>query len=244
MKKGLLACFLAAVSLCSHASDFYAQANVSVQDMVLTFPSKGQRLVQQLRNTGEAPAFVKVDVLEILDPHTPNEREKALEISQVPDLVATPQRVVIPPKATRGVGLYLKKRWDKDRFFRVRFTPVRPTKEEGFVQGSNKVQTGASVGIAWGTLVVVPRANPSYQTELTQDGNIITLNNAGNSFVEIKNPKVCSDKSCSDDFDFRVMSNESQSLDTKGLKSFSASLVEGGITRQVVWNAGGKVELR
>ncbi len=242
MKRSVTFLLMVFCAAYANAGNFYSKASVSVQDLVKTFPAGKQRLVQQVKNSGDAPAFVKVEVFEILNPHTDHEREEPLDMTTVPDLVATPQRIVIPPHASRGVGLFLKERWNKDRFFRVRFTPVRPTKAEGFVQTS-EVQTGASIGIAWGTLVVVPRQQASYNTEIKQDADQLKIKNLGNSYVQLTDVEICTEKECKQEFDQRVLVDESQGLSTEGIKSISATLVEGDSTRKLSWHVGNEVEI-
>ncbi|PTT71705.1 pilus assembly protein, partial [Pseudomonas sp. HMWF007] len=92
--------------------------------------------LKRVFNSGDATAFVKVNVLEIIygADGTPQEVavENAADGASRNGLMASPARLIVPAQGMQGTRLLYMGERDRERYFRVRFVPVVPEKEDEF----------------------------------------------------------------------------------------------------------------
>jgi Mat/Ecp fimbriae periplasmic chaperone len=93
--------------------------------------------LKRVFNSGDATAFVKVNVLEIVYAADGTSQEIAIENAadgaSRNGLMASPARLIVPAQGMQGTRLLYMGARDRERYFRVRFVPVVPEKEDEFV---------------------------------------------------------------------------------------------------------------
>ena len=92
--------------------------------------------LKRVFNSGDSTAFVKVNVLEIVydADGTPKEIpvEAAADGASRNGVMASPARLIVPAQGMQGTRLLYMGERDRERYFRVRFVPVVPEKEDEF----------------------------------------------------------------------------------------------------------------
>ena len=117
--------------------------------------------LKRVFNGGDSTAFVKVNILEILYDADGKSREVPLKSSADgaarDGLMASPARLIVPANGMQGTRLLYMGERDRERYFRVRFVPVVPEKEDEFaVSGEEReeyrkdpVRRGHGAGRLW-----------------------------------------------------------------------------------------------
>ncbi|TQO88855.1 hypothetical protein [Vibrio cholerae] len=149
-------------------------------------------------NDSKNLAFVSVSVVEVMNPGAQEEQVKEPDFGNGP-LIST-KALMIPAESSRSVRVYYPETIsrDADRFFRIRFTPVMPTKEHGFTDSQLKsaktVESNFKLSFAWGVLLSVVKKSPNldYKVYLDSSKNLV-FENTGDSLVTIKSVLLCSE---------------------------------------------------
>ena len=168
-------------------------------------------LVKKVYNSGDSTAFVRVDILEIKLDGKGGEQEL---VPQKLDgeglnknrLIATPQRMIIPPAEFQSGRLLWPGSRDKERYYRVRFTPVAPDKKNDFglteqqlKEYKSSVIAGVNILTGYGSILYIMPDNAVFNTSVTNNPDIVRITNAGNATVVIDDIRQCKDinKECS-----------------------------------------------
>ncbi|CSC05182.1 putative fimbrial protein TcfA [Vibrio cholerae] len=171
-------------------------------------------------NDSKNLAFVSVSAVEVMNPGAKEEHVKETDFGNGP-LIST-KALMIPAESSRSVRVYYPETIsrDADRFFRIRFTPVMPTKEHGFTDSQLKsaktVESNFKLSFAWGGLLAVVKNSPNldYKVHLEASNNLV-FENTGDSLVTIKYLSLCSeDNQCKNITakPFRVLSKQSKKI--------------------------------
>lgn len=133
--------FILALSLMSITTSVYASPSIGIGSMYDFFTPETQSLTERVYNIGKSTAFVRVEILEIDVAPKMNQREskpKEVEAGSLTQerLIVSPLRLIIPPSGFQTVRILWPGARDKERYFRIRFTPVLPEENDGF--GMNK----------------------------------------------------------------------------------------------------------
>jgi hypothetical protein len=166
-----------------HISSFYdyLDADKSVQ-------------AKPINNTGDATAFVKVEIEEILYAADDSTKEVPLSIdgSSITrnGLMASPARLIIPSKSSQSTRLIFMGERSQERYFRVRFLPVVPEQEDKFAisnQERNEYKESLSAGLnlmtGFGTVFIVHPKDSRFDTRLDNRTHEYEVRNAGNSLI-------------------------------------------------------------
>src|SRR6201999_3675357 len=121
-------------------------------------------------NGGDSTAFVKVTVLEIV--YQPDGTIHELPLKSSSDgasrdgLMASPARLIVPANGMQGTRLLYMGERDRERYFRVRFLPVVPEKEDEFAvtrdereEYKQNLSAGVNVMTGFGTIFFVRPKN-------------------------------------------------------------------------------------
>jgi len=116
-------------ALCGLSFNAIASPAIGIGSMYDLLMPGENNLVKKVYNSGDSTAFVRVDILEIRLDGQGGEQElvpqkmdgDALNKNR---LIATPQRMIIPPSEFQSVRLLWPGNREKERYYRVRFTPV------------------------------------------------------------------------------------------------------------------------
>jgi hypothetical protein len=126
--------------------------------------------LKRIRNGGTSTAFVKVEIKEIFYQKNGASREEPLKMvegSTRDGLVASPARLIVPAKGTQGTRLLYTGDRSIERYFRVRFMPVVPEKEDKFAVSDSEresyekeMSAGFNVMAGYGMVFFFARPTP------------------------------------------------------------------------------------
>lgn len=162
-----------------------AHAGMYIDKSIVAFRS-GEQLRQDIivTNPDDTPAFIEVEVLQVLNPGTAEETRTEVKNPEEIGLVASPRRLMVPPGGQRVVRLVsLNGFQDKEQVFRVNFTPVA-----GDVESDTMA---VMILIAYQVLVFVDPANVKIDLAASRQGQQLQLENKGNVNVQIYQGLQC-----------------------------------------------------
>jgi P pilus assembly chaperone PapD len=191
--------------LCSLSFSAHSSPAIGIGSMYdLLLPGENN-IVKKVYNSGDTVAFVRVDILEIRLDGKGGEQElvpqkldgEALNKNR---LIATPQRMIIPPSEFQSVRLLWPGTREKERYYRVRFTPVLPEKKNDFglsEQQLNEYKTSVKAGVniltGYGSILYVMPEEAVFNTSVSNDAERIIITNAGNATIVIDDIRQCSE---------------------------------------------------
>ena len=192
--------------LCTLMFSMSAHAGPSLQIGTFYDFMKGTQssYLKRIHNGGTSTAFVKVEIKEIFYEKNGKSREEPLKVvegSTRDGLVASPARLIVPAKGTQGTRLLYTGDRSKERYFRVRFLPVVPEKEDKFAVSESEresyeksMSAGFNVMAGYGSVFFVRPAETRFDTRIDNIANRYKVQNNGNSVVVIDAFKDCSAK--------------------------------------------------
>lgn len=157
-------------------------------------------LLKRIYNGGGATAFVKVSVAELV--YGADGVPKEVDLEQLPleqrGVIASPARLIVPARGMQAVRLLYRGERDKERYFRLRFVPVLPEKNDGFAisaadakQYSDALKAGVQLLAGYGTLLFVRPQGAHFRTPMHREGADFVVVNQGNSTVVLDNFRHC-----------------------------------------------------
>lgn len=197
MKRLLLLMGLSGFSFGLHAGP---QINVgTVYDYL---DSDKSTYLKRVFNSGDSTAFVKVDILEIVYDADGSAREievkSQTDISRRDGLIASPARLIVPANGMQGTRLLLMGNRDTERYFRVRFIPVVPEKEDEFAisaeerdEYKNTLSAGVNVMTGFGTVFFVRPKDSRFDSVIEDQSSTYRIRNNGNTVVLIDEFRNC-----------------------------------------------------
>lgn len=166
-----------------------ANANVMVYPMSLTMNdvnlSKNQFKVY---SKSDKVQYLSIYVKKVLNPATAQEKEVPVSILSGSGIIASPQKIILPPGGEHTVRLRSLSSPSKELLYRVYVEPVAASTVEDQVVA----QDGGSVGISltWGVLVYSKPQTPV--VKLGVDIRNGKIENKGNIHAWIKDVSMCS----------------------------------------------------
>ena len=142
--------------------------------------------LKRVSNTGTSTAFIRVDVLEIV--YNADGTHREVPVASLTDsdgnttrrdgLMASPARLIVPANGRQGTRLLYMGPRDKERYFRVRFIPVVPEKDDNFAitdeeraDYKDSLAAGINVMAGYGTVFFVRPKDTRFDTQINQTGN-------------------------------------------------------------------------
>lgn len=197
--------------------------------------------LKRVFNSGDATAFVKVNVLEIIygADGTPQEVavENAADGASRNGLMASPARLIVPAQGMQGTRLLYMGERDRERYFRVRFVPVVPEKEDEFaVSGEERdaykktLTAGVNVMTGFGTVFFVRPKDARFATSVNETASRYELRNDGNTVVIIDEFKSCSlsnETECGATTKHHVLAGKAFAFDKEKGREYRFFLIEG-----------------
>jgi P pilus assembly chaperone PapD len=164
----------------------------SIIDFISTEPPRHDVTVI---NQGDDIAYVKVEVLEVLNPGTEKEERNIISNPEEIQFVASPSKLAIPPGGRKQVRLVNLAPPGEEKIFRINFTPVLPPLEEK-TEG-----LGVKFVVAYQVLALIHPAQPTENLIIKRDPNSISFHNQGNAYALISNVRQCDKEgeNCQDD---------------------------------------------
>ncbi|PPT93332.1 hypothetical protein XthCFBP4691_00200 [Xanthomonas theicola] len=170
-----------------------AQAAIQVTPMSVTLAADSKGVGKfEVVSQSDATQYLKVYVRRVESPGRADEHEVDATPTNGRDLVAMPQRLVLPAGATRMVRLAAQALPEQDAVYRVYVQPVQSPDSDLPAAGdtaSAGVQAKVGVSITWGVLALVKARQPSIQLELADAGK--SLRNAGTSRARLETIEYC-----------------------------------------------------
>jgi P pilus assembly chaperone PapD len=162
------------------------QAAMLLDKAIVHFgPGAPSRQDVEIRNPDKEPMYIKVEILEVLNPGAENEERKVVTNPKAAKFLVTPSKLVIPPGGRKSVRMLNigKLPVDKDKVFRINLTPVTPDVEAK--------QMAIKVVVGYQLLVLIQPNTPKADIQATRDGKKLVLHNAGNTNVLLRSGSNC-----------------------------------------------------
>ncbi|MFJ5236751.1 molecular chaperone [Pseudomonas neuropathica] len=236
MKRGFL---LGVLSVCCLTAQAGPQINVgTVYDYL---DADKSTYLKRVFNSGDATAFVKVNVLEIIygADGVPQEVpvQNAADGASRNGVMASPARLIIPAQGMQGTRLLYMGERDRERYFRVRFVPVVPEKEDEFVVSSeeredyrNSLSAGVNVMTGFGTIFFVRPKDARFATVINDTEKRYELRNDGNTVLIVDEFKSCSlskESDCGATTKHHVLAGKTFAFDKEKGREYRFFLIEG-----------------
>ena len=236
MKRGFL---LGVLSMCCLTAQAGPQINVgTVYDYL---DADKSTYLKRVFNSGDATAFVKVNVLEIIygADGVPQEVpvQNAADGASRNGVMASPARLIVPAQGMQGTRLLYMGERDRERYFRVRFVPVVPEKEDEFVVSSeeredykNSLSAGVNVMPGFGTIFFVRPKDARFATVINDTEKRYELRNDGNTVLIVDEFKSCSlskESDCGATTKHHVLAGKTFAFDKEKGREYRFFLIEG-----------------
>lgn len=197
--------------------------------------------LKRVFNSGDSTAFVKVNILEIVydADGTPSEVpvKTQADASGRDGLMASPARLIVPANGMQATRLLHMGSRDAERYFRVRFVPVVPEKEDEFAVSADEredykknLSAGINVMTGFGTVFFVRPSNARFDSVINDAPDRYRLRNNGNTVVLIDEFRNCSLKNeteCEPTTKHHVLGGKTFEFEKKPGREYRFNLVEG-----------------
>ncbi|WP_137191053.1 CS1 fimbrial subunit B flags: Precursor [Stenotrophomonas rhizophila] len=195
MKRVLCSLLLALVAGTTHAST----PQINVGALFDYLESTHSNLLKRIRNTGDATAYVRVDVTQMHFDADGKASETPVDgaalVRNDPGahgVIASPSRLIIAGNGQQATRLIYRGARDQERYYRLRFIPVAPGAEEFSLseeQAREAAELNASVRMftGYGTILFIAPEHATYDTRL-EEGRVY---NDGNATVVLDNLRQC-----------------------------------------------------
>jgi hypothetical protein len=197
--------------------------------------------LKRVFNSGDSTAFVKINVLEILYDADGTSREVPIENAadgaSRKGIMASPARLIVPAKGMQGTRLLYMGERDVERYFRVRFVPVVPEKEDDFVISNDErddykksLSAGVNIMTGFGTIFFVRPNNARFDTAIDDNTQRYELRNNGNTVVVVDEFKSCAlsdENDCGPTTKHHVLAGKSFGFDKEKGREYRFTVIEG-----------------
>lgn len=197
--------------------------------------------LKRVFNSGDATAFVKVNVLEIV--YDADGLPKEIPVENAADgasrngLMASPARLIVPAQGMQGTRLLYMGERDRERYFRVRFVPVVPEQEDDFVisgeerdEYKKSLTAGVNVMTGFGTIFFVRPKDARFATVVNDTDSRYELRNDGNTVIIVDEFKSCSltkETDCGATTKHHVLAGKTFAFDKEKGREYRFFLIEG-----------------
>ena len=173
-------------------------------------PQQGT-ILKRVRNSGDATAFVRVQISEVVynadGSHVEREVDtRSVAAGQAVDgLISSPARLIVAANGQQATRLLYQGNREVERYYRVRFVPVLPQTADEFALDAaeaaayqQQLSAGVNVLTGYGAFLIVHPQQVRHQTLVEQRGKQLHVRNAGNSSVVIDDLRECAGERNSD----------------------------------------------
>ena len=219
-----------------------ASAEISIGTLFDYMAGQQGTYLKRIRNQGDTTAFVKVAIHEITYNGAGQPRESAELTEGNRALIASPSRLIIPAKGVQATRLLYMGARDKERYFRVRFIPVLPRKEDGFdmddqsIDAQQQVSAGVNILTGFGAIIFVMPKETRFDTKLIETDSMTTVVNNGNATIVLDFFEECDGraKNCSTPGKIHLLPNMKKQLVKQKDHLYRFALIEGDQSRNMV----------
>ena len=237
---GLLLCALSA----------QAGPSINVGDFYDYLRGDKSTYLKRVFNGGTKTAFVKVNITEML--YKPDGTYDEVPLKTEADgsvrngLIASPARLIVPAGGVQSTRLLFMGERDKERYFRVRYLPVAPEKDDEFQVSDeereaykNTLAGGVQVMAGYGTVFFVRPKDSRFDTKIENGGQRYVMRNAGNTVVLVDEFKDCAghdSTECAPTTKNHIFPGRTFSFEKQAGRTYRFYLVEGDSQRLVEVN--------
>lgn len=232
---------LATVGFCLLTQVIHAAPSINVGTVYDYLDGDKSTYLKRVFNGGDSTAFVKVNILEILFGDDGTAREVPLKSqadkSARDGLMASPARLIVPANGMQGTRLLYMGEREKERYFRVRFVPVVPEKEDEFAVSSEEredykkgISAGVTVLAGYGTVFFVRPKDARFDSVIENTPGTYRIRNNGNTVVVIDEFKDCSAKAendCQPTTKHHILAGRTFNFEKQAGREYRFTLVEG-----------------
>ncbi|QJI30815.1 molecular chaperone [Pseudomonas sp. ADAK18] len=192
----------AVLGMCLWSASAVAGPAINVGDFYDYMAGDKSTYLKRVFNGGTSTAFVKINVTEML--YKPDGSYDEVPLKNQDDgivrdgLMASPARLIVPASAMQSTRFLFMGERDRERYFRVRYLPVAPEKDDEFGVSEEERQAyeaslaaGVRVMSGYGTVFFVRPTQSRFDTRVENGGRNYTLRNAGNTVVVVDEFKDC-----------------------------------------------------
>lgn len=165
------------------------QAGMVIDRAIVVFkPGDPPRQDVMVMNAGKEPLYVQVEVMEVQNPGTPQEKRVVVTDPEKIALLATPRRFMVEPEGRRSLRLVNQQpKGAQERVYRINLTPA-----VGKLDGDSEANAMAvKVVVGYQLLVIASPAEPQENLEVKRNGKTAVLRNTGNTNILLFNGQQC-----------------------------------------------------
>ena len=161
-----------------------ASANMQLSNVIIHFEAGDPaRQDVEISNAGDTPLYIEIVPTEVLSPGEDIEERKSITDPREAGLLVTPNRLIVPPGATKAVRFVKLGPSTVERVYRVAAKPV-----VGEIEAE---QSGLKILIGYEILVIVYPEETAPNLEVTRDGQQFRVRNTGNANVLLREGFQC-----------------------------------------------------
>lgn len=238
---------MAGVGLCLYALGVQAGPSINVGVVYDYMDGDKGTYLKRVFNGGDSTAFVKISVAETrynaegiseevpLENHADNGARDGL--------MASPARLIVPSNGMQGTRLLYVGEREQERYFRVRFVPVVPEREDEFAVSQEEreayketLKAGINVLAGYGTVFFVRPTHTRFDTRIDDGAGKYQLNNSGNSVVVVDEFKDCAATNaldCQPVTKNHILPGRAFRFDKQAGRVYRFNLVEGGTQKTI-----------
>ena len=232
---------LALIGFCLFTQTAHAGPSINIGTVYDYLDGDKSTFLKRVFNGGDSTAFVKVNILEILYDADGKSQEVPLKTNADGNardgLMASPARLIVPANGMQGTRLLYMGERDHERYFRVRFVPVVPEKEDEFAVSSEEreeykktLSAGVTVLAGYGAVFFVRPKDTRYASVIENDAARYRIRNTGNTVVVIDEFKDCAVKNeqdCQPTTKHHILAGRSFEFEKQAGREYRFTLVEG-----------------
>lgn len=210
---------------CGHV---LASTDISVGTLYDYMSSEKNTQLKRIRNMGDETAFVKITLAEIVYGADGVPKERELPEEGVRQLVTSPSRLIIPAGGSQATRFIYMGGRDRERYFRVRFVPVKPQGDEiTELPLKSHLSAGVSMLTGFGTILFVAPKEPRYDTRMVREDGGLYVQNLGNATVVLDYLEVCDKTSCSQPEKLHLLPGVKKRVSQDAASTVRFELIEG-----------------
>lgn len=161
-----------------------AHASMELSNVIFHFePGEAARQDVEVFNSGEQPLYVEITPTVVRSPGDAGEKREVIKDPRESGLLVTPNRLIVPPGASKMVRMVKMGNSPDERVYRVTAKPV--------IGGLEADQSGVKVMIGYELLAIVYPPNPRPDIVVQRNGQQLIVRNQGNTNVLFREGYQC-----------------------------------------------------
>lgn len=240
-KKGVVRIISSLALFITASAPVLAGPEINVGTLSEYIYSGRNTLAKRIYNTGDATAFVRVAVSEIIYKEQGPAEEvplnnEALVNGQGTGIISSPPRLIIPAGGMQTNRLVFTGSREKETYYRVRYIPVVPKSSDEFALSKEEahryqdaINASVTVLTGFGAIVTVHPAKVRFETQITGQDGVLRIQNKGNTSIVIGDLKACDAglKNCTAPVNIQLRPGRSLARDIVPQKIWHYTLNEG-----------------